>query len=173
MSNLIQSLHAGSIATAAALAALEDEDGEVDDAAWAAYTAAAADLTADLSAAVAARDAVGRTADVIKAHAAALTVRARRLSEYADRLHTAITHAVLDAGGKAIAGPYQLSVSPGRPIAVVDPYAPLESWPEDLVRVTRAPAKVELLRALTAGDVVEGASIGTGAPTLRVRPGGA
>jgi len=96
-----------------------------------------------------------------------LSARHDRFRRQAESYRAAV-YAIFDALGmsKWRHAEFTASLSPGRPGVVVTDEAAL---PDSFVRVTRTPDKALIKSALAAGEVIPGAELSNGLPTLTVR----
>ena len=95
-----------------------------------------------------------------------LAARKRRLEEGARTIRLAALHAMLDAGFKKLAAPdMTVSVGSGKPRVTITDEALV---PEDLCRVTRAPSKTDIAKALAEGREVPGVTLGNPEPFIVV-----
>jgi len=93
--------------------------------------------------------------------------RSKAAEERAKKMRGHLLTAMQAAGERSMkraAG--TVSVRDGRPELIVDPDADL---PMEFTRVTVAPDKTAIRKALDAGQAVPGARLGNGAPTLSIR----
>jgi hypothetical protein len=101
------------------------------------------------------------------ARISALGVRRSRFQRQHDS-YRAATFAIMDALGltKWKHAEFSASIIPGHPGVVITDEAAL---PEQFVRITRAPDKAALKEALSQGEVIPGAELSNGLPTLTLR----
>jgi hypothetical protein len=97
----------------------------------------------------------------------ALQAREARFAKQAEAYRAAV-YAIFDALGmsKWRHAEFTASVTPGRPGVVITDEAAL---PDAFVRVERKPDKTAIKSALAAGEVIPGAELSNGLPTLTVR----
>jgi len=105
--------------------------------------------------------------DAVKDRITALAHREARFERQAESYRAAV-YAILDALGltKWRHAEFTASLSPGRPgVVVTDP----DALPDAFVRVERKADRAAIKAALEQGEVIPGAELSNGLPTLTVR----
>jgi hypothetical protein len=105
--------------------------------------------------------------EAIEARMDDLAQRANRYAKQADAYRAAV-YAIFDALGmtKWKHAEFTAGISPGRPgVVITDP----DALPDAVVKVTRTPDRTAIKEALAHGEVVPGAELSNGLPTMTVR----
>jgi hypothetical protein len=92
--------------------------------------------------------------------------RKRRFEEGARNLRLAALHTMCESGLKKLAAPdLSVSVSRGKPRLIITDDAAV---PDDLCKISRAPSKTEIAKAMADGREVPGVTLGNPEPFLSI-----